>query len=177
MSTPALVAILDHLGQNLRPVQAMLTGFGYILGIIFVIISIYKFYVIGNARARSGSGQHMFVPLTYLIGGALLIFIPSTFSLMRNTLFGVNSPLAYAPYDPYNFYSAITILIQTVGVLWFVRGTALLVHASNPGVQHGSKGLAFLFAGILCMNFDQTVEIIGTGLQWLAQITLSSPQN
>lgn len=174
MSTPDLIAILDRLGQNLFPVQALLTGFGYLLGVVFIIISIHKFYTIGNARARSSASEHMLAPMSYLIGGALLILVPSTFKVMRNTLFGVGSPLAYAPYDPYDFNSAITVVIQTVGVLWFIRGTALLVQSSSPGVQHGAKGMVFLFAGILCMNFDETTVAINSALSWITQATLTT---
>ncbi len=176
MNTSDLVSMLDRVGQSLFPVQALLTGFGYMLGIIFFIIAIRKFYVIGNSRATSGSGERMFVPTVYLMGGALLIFFPTTFKIVRNTVFGIDSPLAYAPYDPFNFYSAFGVIVQTVGILWFIRGTSLLIQSSNPGVQHGPKGLIFLVAGIMAMNFDQTINVINGALSWLEQTTLTARQ-
>jgi hypothetical protein len=35
-----------------------------------------------------------------------------------------------------------------------------LVQASEPGVQHGPKGLAFLCAGVMAVNFEGAVEIL-----------------
>ncbi|MCC5791856.1 MAG: type IV secretion protein IcmC [Legionellaceae bacterium] len=177
MSNTDWVLMLERLAHSLLPVQALLTGFAYILGIVLVIVSLRKYYAVGNARARSGSGQGMFVPTVYLIGGAALIFIPSTLKILSHSVFGTDSILSYAPYNPFDFYTGIRIIIQTAGILWFIRGVSLLVEASNPGVQHGFKGLTFMTAGILSMNFEVTLGILNSMLSWLEGATLKATQN
>ena len=52
------------------------------------------------------------------------------------------------------------LLIRTAGILWFVRGCVLVAHASEPGTQEGPKGLAFICAGVLAMNFDNTISVL-----------------
>ena len=98
----------------------------------------------------------MFGPVAYFLGGAALIFLPSTLTTISNTAFGYNNVLQYIQYNPYDIYSSISILIQTAGLIWFVRGCVLVVHGSEPGVQEGPKGLAFICAGILAMNMEYT---------------------
>jgi hypothetical protein len=52
------------------------------------------------------------------------------------------------------------IVVQTAGLLWFVRGCVLLVYSSEPGKQQGPKGLTFIIAGIFAMNFEGTYAML-----------------
>lgn len=166
-----LIAIIGNLSQSLLSVQAVVSGLGYLIGILFMIIAISKLKQIGDARAR-GSGQHkMFVPLAYFMGGAALIFLPSAVNVLSKTTFGSGNVLQYTNYNPYDVYSAMRVIIQTAGLIWFVRGSVLLVHASEPGVQHGPKGLAFIVAGILAMNFEDTIGMTDYFLTKLMSVT------
>ena len=63
-------------------------------------------------------------------------------------------------YDPYSIYNSMGIMVQTAGLIWFVRGTMLLVQSSDPGSEGGPKGLVFVIAGILAMNFGSTVSAV-----------------
>jgi len=116
----------------------------------------------------------MFIPLAYFLGGAALIFLPTTLTVLSNTAFGTDSILAYATYNPYNIYDAMKLVIKTMGLIWFVRGCVLLVHASEPGVQEGPKGLTFLFAGILAMNFEGTISILNYMMDHMMDLGLSA---
>ncbi|AHE66356.1 hypothetical protein Loa_00788 [Legionella oakridgensis ATCC 33761 = DSM 21215] len=78
-----------------------------------------------------------------------------------------NTDWGYSNYNPYNIYSAMRVVIRTAGLIWFVRGCVLLVHASEPGVQHGPKGLAFLCAGVLAINFEGTVAVVNVIIEKL----------
>ncbi len=155
-----LIGILKNLQTSLGPIQMMLSGFAYVLGITLVLIALMKFRKIANAGHQSPSHEKLFVPVTYMAIGAGLIFVPSSFSVLTNTLFGAANVLAYTTRNDETVMSLMTFLIQTAGVLWFIRGAVLLVHASEPGVQHGSKGLTFIFSGILAMNFETTFEML-----------------
>lgn len=81
---------------------------------------------------------------------------------MANTAFGQGNVLTYTNYNQANIYSTMGLLIRTAGFLWFVRGAVLVAHSSEPGTQDGPKGLLFLFAGVLAVNFDNTVGMINT---------------
>jgi hypothetical protein len=167
-----LVAMLGNLSRSLFPVQHLITGLAYLIGIAFFMVAIAKFKKIGESAGR-GSQEKMFGPLAFLLGGAALVFLPSGVKFLENTTFGAGNVLSYVNYNPYNIYSSMGLIIQTAGVIWFIRGCVLLVGASSPGVQHGPKGLAFLFAGILAVNFQGTAAFINTVMQNLESLTMT----
>ena len=160
MNSVDIVTMLGNLGQALGPIQRLVSGLAYIIGILFFIAAIQKLKVIGNARASSPSSVKMFVPIMYIVGGATLVFLPSAVDVLRNTAFGAGNVLQYANYNKYDIVIVITWLVRTDGLIWFVRGCVLLVHASEPGVQEGPKGLTFLIAGVLAMNFEGTAGAV-----------------
>ncbi len=156
-----IVKMFTNLAESLGPVQAMVSGLGYVLGLGFVLASLTQFHKMADTRTHSGSQGKMFVPVLYLLMGVGLIFIPTTLSALANTAFGVGNILAYSDETSGNeLVDAVKFLIETTGVIWFVRGSVLLTHASQPGVQEGPKGLTFLVAGIFAMNFDNTVQAV-----------------
>lgn len=171
-SSTDLVTMIGNLSRSLFPVQHLISGFAYLLGILFFITAIMKLKKIGGSGGRH-SQEKMFVPIAFLLGGAALLFLPSAVVSLSNTAFGAGNILRYANYNPYNIYSSMGLVIQTAGLLWFVRGCVLLVHASEPGVQHGPKGLAFLCAGILAMNFESTASFLNGVMQHLESLTLT----
>lgn len=128
---------------------------------------------IADKKAQSSSSEKMFTPMMYLIFGALLIYLPSTLTIMANTAFGVGNVLTYVNYNPANIYSSMHLLIQTAGILWFVRGCVLVAQAGEPGKQHGSKGLVFIMAGILSMNFDNTISMLNGVITHITSWTVS----
>lgn len=164
------VKMIGNISQSLLPVQALISGLGYLIGLLFMITAITKLKKIGDARARGGSQEKMFVPIAYILGAVALVYLPSTVNVLSNTAFGLGNILQYTQYNPYNIYSAMRIVVQTAGLIWFVRGCVLLVHASEPGVQEGPKGLIFLFAGILAINFDRTIGMVNYTLDNLIRL-------
>jgi hypothetical protein len=162
-----LESIFLNLSQSLGPVQALITGLGYLIGLSFLVIALFKFKKIGDSRVQSQSQEKMFVPTAFVVMGAGLIFLPSALSTMSNTFFGSNNVLAYSPDTGNALTNAIELFIQTAGVLWFVRGSVLLAQSSEPGAKEGSKGLAFIVAGILALNFDATTSAVGAMLDHL----------
>ncbi len=158
MNSTDLVTMLGNLSRSFPALQHLITGLGYLIGLLFFYAAFVKL------KKMAGSGGHSqersFVPIAYFLGGAALLFLPSAYTVFSNTAFGVGNILQYTNYNPYNVYSAMGIVIRTAGIIWFVRGCVLLVQASEPGVQHGPKGLAFLCASILAMNFDNTVAFL-----------------
>ncbi|HDO8154780.1 TPA: type IV secretion system protein DotV [Legionella pneumophila] len=173
MNTIDLITILGNISQSLYPVQKLITGGAYILGVLFFLTAIGKLKKIGDHRAQSSSQEKMFTPMMYLLVGVLLIYLPSGMDLMANTAFGVGNVLTYSNYNPANIYSSMGFLIRTAGVLWFIRGCVLVAHSSQPGTQQGLKGLVFLIAGVFAMNFDNTIAMINSALDYFVKATLS----
>jgi hypothetical protein len=173
MNTPDLVTILGNVSQSLYPIQRLITGGAYLLGILFFITALMKFMKIGNHRAQSSSQEKMYSPMMYLVFGSMLIYLPSALNLAANTAFGVGNVLTYTSYNPNNIYSSMGLLIRTAGVLWFVRGCVLVAQASEPGTQHGPKGLVFIIAGILSMNFDNTIAVLNSVMGDIAAWTIA----
>ncbi|WP_454786039.1 type IV secretion protein IcmC [Legionella sp. WA2024007413] len=177
MNTPDLVTMIGNLSRSLYPVQHLITGGAYILGILFFWTAISKLRNIADHRAQSSSQEKMFAPMMYLLFGAALLYLPTALDVMANTTFGVGNILTYTSYNPSNIFSSMGLVIQTAGVLWFVRGSVLVAQASQPGTQHGPKGLVFIIAGVLAMNFDNTIAmlnyVMSSMARWTSAITAS----
>jgi hypothetical protein len=161
MNNPDLIVMIGNVSQSLFAFRSLIAGFGYILGIIFFLIAISKFKKIGESRA---SHERMLIPIAYTVGGALLLFLPSALSSLSNTFFGMNNLLEYVPVDNVDIYSSMELMLRFAGLLWFIRGTVLIMHASTRGTKDGVKGLMFLIAGILSLNFDNTVSFLSYGI-------------
>ena len=165
--------MIGHLSQSAFSVQHLVAGLGYVLGLLFFIIALHKLHKIGSSPAGSAS-ESLFIPIAYLVGGSGLLFLPSLYGVLSNTLFGTGNILEYGKYNPYNIFNAMSVIIRTAGIIWFVRGCVLLTQASEPGVQHGPKGLMFLTAGIFSMNFETTLSMINWIIQQILAYTLTS---
>ena len=150
-------SMLYNLSQSLIPFQALVSGVGYIAGIAMFFVGFEKLRAMGDYRPQSRSHEKAFVIIAYFVGGTALIYLPSAVVVLANTAFGSDSILQYASTDPYNIVDSIKVMIQTAGVIWFVRGVVLMVHASEPGVQEGRKGLFMMCAGICGIYINQTL--------------------
>lgn len=96
----------------------------------------------------------------YFTVGTLLLFLPSTINDLSNTVFGSGSALEEGSGIHIDIQSAMTLIIKTVGMIWFVRGCVLLTHAGGPEDNHATKGMTFIAAGILAMNFQATIDAL-----------------
>lgn len=153
MNSTDLVTMLGNLSQSLVPVQALITGFAYLLGILFIISAVTKLKSLGSPSSH----ESKYGAVMSFIAGAFLIFLPSAVHVLSNTAFGVGNILQYSSYSSYNIYNSMGVVIQTAGVIWFVRGCVLMVHSGEPGAKIGAKGITFTVAGILAINFNNTV--------------------
>ncbi len=168
MNTTDLIAMLGNLSRSLYPVQSLIAAVGYLLGLLFVIAGLTRFKNLSESSSHEGG---VYTPIAYILGGALLIFLPNTLTILSNTAFGDNNVLQYATYNPYNVYNSMAVVIKTAGIIWFIRGSVLLIHSSQPGVQEGRKGLAYLCAGIFAMNFEYTLGMLNSSMNYLLKLT------
>lgn len=171
-------SMLANLSLSLGPVQSLLTGLAYLLGILFMMTAISKLKKIGDARTGSHSQEKMYGPVAYFIISAVLIYLPSSVTALSNSTFGINNVLQYTSFNNTTVYGSMGIIIQTAGLIWFIRGCVLVVHGSQPGAKEGRKGLLFLLAGIFAVNFQDTMGMLSSLMNWLISVTnLSTLQN
>jgi len=169
-----LIAMIGRLAQSFLSVQKLITAFAYVLGLWLIFVSLQKYRSLAEERSGGGHGKVLSATM-YFVGGAALLFLPTIVPFFANTTFGLGNVLEYGKFNPINIISSMTLIIRTVGVIWFVRGCVLLIHASEPGSQMGRKGIMFLFAGILAINFESTQRYVTWLTDHIVAFTMNAP--
>lgn len=170
--------VLNNIAGSLIPVQRLITGTAYLLGLAFAFKAIFSLKTLGESRTMMSSSGNVKEPIIYLLVSGALLYLPSAVGVILQTTFGSSSILQYAPVDSSNSAidtlfgtgspvgPALSIIIQTIGVIAFVRGWVLIARSASQGQQPGGmgKGLVHVFGGILAMNIVATLEIINNTL-------------
>ncbi len=168
------VSVLANIAKSLVPVQGLITGAAYIMGIGFAIKALITLKSHSDSKGGMSQNSSIKEPLIYLLVGGLLIYFPTTFSILMNTTFGYSSILEYSQQTTMSDWMggnnqiglAVTTIIQTIGLYAFVRGWILVVRASSTGQPPGGvgKGLTHVFGGILAINIVGTLELVNNTL-------------
>ena len=171
--------IINNIAQSMVPVQHLISGFAYVMGLGFALKAIMTLKQHGESKsAMSGGGGNLKEPLVYFFVAAIFIYFPSGMAVILNTTFGPGNVLAYSPVNSRNPYiqglfgsgsmvgQSLALIIQTIGGVAFVRGWVLVARASGQGQQPGGvgKGMVHIFGGILAMNIVLTLQIINNTL-------------
>lgn len=174
--------LLQNIANNLMPVQTMIRGFAYVMGISFALKAIYTLKMYGEARTMMSGNTDVKGPLIYFLVAAVFLYFPTAMSVMLNSTFGSSNVLEYqAITSQSNVISTLfgsdyigrplTIIIQTVGLVAFVRGWVLIARSASQGQPPGGagKGLVHVFGGIFAMNIVATLEIVNNTIFGLGQ--------
>jgi intracellular multiplication protein IcmC len=166
--------MLVNLAQSLLPVQNLITGAAYLIGVSLGLKAIYTLKIYGEAKTMQSSTSSIKEPVFYLLISGLLIYFPTAMDIILNTSFGSSNILAYGDSDVMdNAFSgdsdlgnAVVIIFQTIGLYAFVRGWVLISRSASQGQQPGGmgKGLMHVFGGILAVNIVGTVEMVNNTL-------------
>ena len=168
--------IVNNIAATMAPIQKLVTGFAYVLGLSFAFKAIYTLRQYGEAKTMMSSSHSMKEPLVYMFVAAMFIYFPSGLALMLDTAFGTPNILAYTPISDGAFGSSVfgsdstmgqslVIIIQTIGIIAFVRGWVLIARSSGQGQQkEAGKGMVHVFGGIFAMNIVLTLQIINNTL-------------
>ncbi|MBA3536671.1 MAG: type IV secretion protein IcmC [Tatlockia sp.] len=171
--------ILNSIASNLLPVQRLITGAAYLIGMAFAFKAIYTLKTYGESRSSmmSSSNTSLKEPLVYLFVAGIFIYFPTGLAVMLQTTFGSSSLMQYASVNGNGFGSGLfgsnslvgrplTIIIQTIGGIAFVRGWILIARTASSGQPPGGTGKGFIhvLGGILAMNIVATLEIINNTL-------------
>ena len=170
-----LTTIIDGLAASVDPFMGMLSGFCYFMGINLMWVAVKKINKIGDFTARGGPGTPTFIPVAYLVGGLIFIYLPSFLDVAHNTFFGASSSaISYvdleAKYGPNA--TSIMKIVNLAGLVWFLRGISLLVQASEQGVQHGPKGMLFMISGIFALNIQYTEKVVAYTMAFITKASL-----
>lgn len=169
--------VLVNIAKNALPIERLLTGGAYLLGIFFAIKALFALKQHGEMGKSAQQSTSMKEPILFFIVSAGLLYFPTIFSVLMNTTFGYSSVLAYTPMNSSNqtistlFGSgsqaglAITRIFQVIGLAAFLRGW-LLIAKSAQGQQQGNtaKGYTHILGGILAMNIMGTLDILNNTL-------------
>jgi hypothetical protein len=60
-----IAIMLGNLSKSLMPVQELIAGLGYLIGLLMMITALTKLKKIGDSRARGSSNEKMFGPLAF----------------------------------------------------------------------------------------------------------------
>lgn len=166
--------LLVNLANSLLPVQNLITGAAYLIGVAFAVKAIYSLKVYGEARTMQASSSSIKEPVFYLLVAGLLIYFPTGVDIIMNTSFGYSNVLAYGDSDVVSgafgadsdLGRSLVIIVQTIGLYAFVRGWVLIARAASQGQPPGGtgKGLIHVFGGILAVNIVGTIEMINNTL-------------
>lgn len=162
--------LFANLGRALEPVQEMIKYGAFMLGMVFIVVALFKLKEVTSHGHRS-SKESLYGPAIYFLMGAMLMYLPTGVATMSNTFFGVGNIMSYNPVGQVDVKASVIILIRTIGLIWFIRGCVLIAHASEPGKQHGLKGFLFLIAGVLAINYEGSVAMLDWFMTFLIEST------
>ena len=170
--------ILTNIANNLLPVEKLLTGAAYLMGLSLAFKAIYSLKTYGESRTMMSSNTSIKEPLTYFFVSSVFIYFPTALEIFMNTTFGRATPLEYAPINSGNgtldtlfgpdsvVGKPLALIIQVIGLVAFIRGWVLIARSASSGQPPGGtgKGMVHVFGGILAMNIVQTLNIINNTL-------------
>ncbi len=165
--------IMSNLAASMMPVEKMLTGAAYLMGLAFAIKAVMTLKTHGEQRSSMSGTGNMKEAGVYMLVAGMLVYYPTAFQVIMNSTFGYDSVLAYAPMGTStpiisNIFgsdsmvgSSLTIIIQVVGLVAFIRGWVLVARGASQGQAAGGtgKGLMHVFGGVLAMNIIGTLEV------------------
>ncbi len=162
------VNLLSNLAQSLLSVEKTLTGASYLMGIAFAMKAIITLKTHGEQRSSMGASSIKEATI-YMFVAAMLLYYPTAFEVIMNSTFGYSNVLAYTSNSATDSVfgsnselgASLTVIIQVVGLIAFIRGWVMIARSTSQGQGAGNigKGLMHVFGGVLAMNIVGTLEV------------------
>jgi intracellular multiplication protein IcmC len=169
--------VINNIGKTLIPVEHLLTGAAYLMGIGFAFkaLSTLKQHGENRSAAQQSSFKE---PMLYFLVAAVFLYFPTALSVLLDTTFGYTNVLAYSSLNTNNqalntlFGSSskmgrsFSLIIQVIGIVAFLRGWILISKSAAQGQPPGgtAKGIMHVFGGILAMNIVGTLQVLNDTL-------------
>lgn len=169
--TPDLQTMLTTLTQQFPYLQKLFSAAAYVFGMGFMLIAVYQLRIYGEARTMMPSHSNLAKPVSAFVGGALLMYLPTAYNMMLNTIFGTSqiTPLDYqASQAQYQLMAKAVIgVINLVGLGALIKGAVLLARGPQQAQGGGSsmgKAFTHLVGGALALNIVAVKNILWTSL-------------
>ena len=168
--------MLNALKDNAEPIIKLTVAVAYVAGFWLIISAINQLKVFGQMISYHSQSHGMAGPLTKLIVGVLLFYLPGTIDIGVWTIWGHSAFTSNgASYMEYTASSTdifgptkegVIALIRVIGYISFVRGFMILSRSGEQNVQPGtfSKGIIHVVGGIAAINIVETIRVIGNTL-------------
>lgn len=161
----SLDKLIDNLGTNIPSLMRLATAFSYVAGLYFMVVGIKEFKHFGESRTMMSQEHGLKKPITYMVIGAFLVYLPTSIATGLYTIGFKPNGLGYIPTTKSAFTNLLTnslLIIQLIGVISFIRGLIILTHTAGHGGQPGqfARGITHIIGGILCINMYDTVWMI-----------------
>jgi intracellular multiplication protein IcmC len=167
------VDVLTNIARTLEPVQRLITAAAYIMGLGFFFKAIHTLKIYGESKTMSSGTGNLKEPVLYFLVGAMLVYFPTALSTLLMSTFGESTITAYHSVGTSTLFGPssrvgrpLTMIIQTIGLIAFIRGWVLIARSASQGQPPGGTGKGFIhvFGGILAMNIVKTIEVINNTL-------------
>jgi intracellular multiplication protein IcmC len=160
LGIPDFASMLKNLAYSMVNVEKLLFGSMYLVGLGVLVAGVYGLasFGMGPHADQDKKKQAIFK----VVVGTVLIFLPTSLSVMNVTIFGQGANLSYQTYNGITIYDAVKILVQVGGITWFSHGVLLILKQEQTGREKSFKALLYIVAGTCALNFDYFVIAVGT---------------
>ena len=135
------------------------------MGIGLILSGLFKLKRYGEMRTMMSMHITIAAPLMMLLGGTMLLLLPTVIGSSLLAFWGTTSPLAIpttgaGDFDKYML--PIVMFVRLVGVISFVRGVLMIARLGKEGQQPGTggKALMHMIGGILCIHIVGTYHLV-----------------
>ena len=163
---PDVATMLVNFSEAVPNLMRLVTALAYVMGFYFVVKGVMELKHFGESRSMMSQEHSLGRPLTLLVVGTLLIYLPASVKTGLSTFWITPNPYAYLPSssDESNWTDltgAAFMVIQLVGTIAFIRGVLMLRHTTGHGQPDTfAKAMAHIIAGILCINLYQFLQAV-----------------
>lgn len=152
--------MLKNLSNSLVSVEQFILGIFYIIGLSFLISGVLGLMHFGN-RMQADSGEKKEALLKIFTGTAFIGLGHFTIPILLQTFFGsVNSSDFGVKTANLDLFFAVKRIVQLAGIIWIGLGIHLLIRDDQSPRSKSFKGLTYLVAGILAMNYEYASKVL-----------------
>lgn len=153
------------------PMMALISFISILVGLVYIVRALHNAAKTGTG-ARGSDAKSV---ITSLVIGAILISLPTSFSDVMQSLFGITTVSDMFNYDGIAWskltgsddtaknakatVNAVLAFVQILGLIAFVRGWMVLKAALDGGQATVPQGLTFIVAGAMAVNIDKMIKI------------------
>ncbi len=153
--------------SNLGPVYQLVVAISYVMGVWFIVDSIFRLKKYGQQRTMMSSQASMAKPIILFIIGLGLLYFPTFVNVSIQSIWvnsSSNSVLWWGSTGSTwsAFVNPLIDVVRLFGLIAVVRGLVILTRIAAESTQPGTTGKALMhiIAGTLAINIIGTINII-----------------